>query len=129
GISLSTTTVPSADKLKIITDFISSGAKVTVTAFIPCSRSFLKVINVPFPVTPDQVTPMLNNSGLEIDLTTKPHVMCNLQHSDTATIWFDIWDSQSGASAKKLKNQHVSINNAHYLIQLAKAHPGTPQCQ
>ncbi|KXN92100.1 hypothetical protein AN958_09630, partial [Leucoagaricus sp. SymC.cos] len=59
----------------------------------------------------------------------KPCIMCNLQHSDTTTIWFDVWDSQSGASAKKLKNQHMSINNAHCLIQLAKAHSGIPQCQ
>ncbi|KXN82215.1 hypothetical protein AN958_02593 [Leucoagaricus sp. SymC.cos] len=53
GILLSTTTVPSADDLKVIADFISSGAKVTVTVSLPQSRSFLKIINVPFPVTPD----------------------------------------------------------------------------
>ncbi|KXN92596.1 hypothetical protein AN958_04432 [Leucoagaricus sp. SymC.cos] len=93
GILLSTTTILSADELKIVADFISSGAKVTVMVSLPCSRSFLKIINVPFPVMPDQVMPMLNNSGLEIDLAAKPHIMCNSQHSDTATVWFDVWDS------------------------------------
>ncbi|KXN86448.1 hypothetical protein AN958_10087 [Leucoagaricus sp. SymC.cos] len=44
--------------------------------------------------------------------------MCNSRHSDTVTVWFDVWDSQSGANIKKLNGQYITISS-----------PGVPLCQ
>ncbi|KXN88565.1 hypothetical protein AN958_07051 [Leucoagaricus sp. SymC.cos] len=71
----------------------------------------------------------ISNSGLDIDLTAKPHIAHNSAASDTATIWFNVWDSQTGALTKKLQKQYLTIGNAQCVIWLAKAQPGTPQCQ
>jgi hypothetical protein len=62
-------------------------------------------------------------------LPNMPHVMQNLRKSDTATVWFDIADSQSGTSAKCLIGTTLQIGPALCYVHAACAHPGTPLCQ
>ncbi|KXN82147.1 hypothetical protein AN958_02990 [Leucoagaricus sp. SymC.cos] len=84
------------------------------------SKSFLKILDVPYPVSKDIVTQALSAaSEPPIGLATQPCIMCNSKHSDTTTVWFDIWDSQSGTAIKKLNGQFVSIGSS----------PGIPLCQ
>ncbi|KXN87586.1 hypothetical protein AN958_08440 [Leucoagaricus sp. SymC.cos] len=87
------------------------------------------IMDIPFSITIDEASMAIANSGLDINLAAKPRMACNSTASDTATIWFDVWDSQTGVLAKKLQKEYLSIGNAQCIIQLAKARPSTPQCQ
>ncbi|KXN86671.1 hypothetical protein AN958_09809 [Leucoagaricus sp. SymC.cos] len=50
-----------------------------------------------------------------------PQVMCNSYHADTAIVWFDITDTQSGTTAKHL------ITSCY--VWAACSHSGIPICQ
>jgi hypothetical protein len=50
-------------------------------------------------------------------LANMPHVMRNSRHSDTATMWFDIVDSQSGATAKRLIGTTFQFGSALCMLQ------------
>ncbi|KXN89009.1 hypothetical protein AN958_06417, partial [Leucoagaricus sp. SymC.cos] len=52
----------------------------------PRSRSYLEILDVPFPISSDEVTKAMADSGLPINLAAKPRVMWNFNASDTATI-------------------------------------------
>jgi hypothetical protein len=67
--------------------------------------------------------------GHLISFASSPCIMCNTRHSDTTTVWFDVVDSQSGASAKALINSSIQFGLASCLICGARANPGTPLCQ
>jgi hypothetical protein len=64
--------------------------------------------------------------GHLISLASSPCVMHNTCHSDTATVWFDVVDSQSGASVKTLINSLIQFGPASCLICSACANPSTP---
>src|SRR2546423_319229 len=63
----------------------------------------------------------------------EPHsgrvIMCNSKHADSATVWFNVHDSQSGASLKALIDKSFQFSLALYPICPACANPGVPQCQ
>ncbi|KXN92018.1 Tip elongation aberrant protein 1 [Leucoagaricus sp. SymC.cos] len=109
GISLATSTVPVADNISIVSKCFSKGTGTTVSAHIPRSRSYLKILDVLFPISVNETTKALADSGLPINLAAKPCVMQNSNALDTATIWFDVWDSQSGAAVKNLQCQFIAI--------------------
>ncbi|KXN84512.1 hypothetical protein AN958_12413, partial [Leucoagaricus sp. SymC.cos] len=50
-------------------------------------------------------------------------------YSDSATVWFDIIDSQSGASAKHLINSSFQFGPASCPVWAAQSHAGVPVCQ
>ena len=80
--------------------------KVTkVEPHLPQSKSFLKVLGVPYwdsktflPVTPAQVAEVLSSSLLfeGVALASMPRIMKASPSSDMSVIWIDIWDSQKG---------------------------------
>ncbi|KXN85624.1 hypothetical protein AN958_11077 [Leucoagaricus sp. SymC.cos] len=55
--------------------------------------------------------------------------MCNSVQSDSATVWFDIVNSQSGASAKRLINTSFQFGLASCPVQAAQSHASVPVCQ
>jgi hypothetical protein len=61
-------------------------------------------------------------------ITNSPQVMRNSWKSDTATVWFDILNSQSGTTTKCLVSSSFQFGSLSYFICVAKAHPGTPLC-
>ncbi|KXN88467.1 hypothetical protein AN958_07132 [Leucoagaricus sp. SymC.cos] len=129
GINISTTTVPEQCDLDLVAKFISNGLNVKTTAIVPCSRSFLKILDVPYPVTKDDITNALHAaSEPPIRLTAQLHIMHNSHHSDTATVWFNVWDSQSRANIKKLNGLFVTIGSAQCIIRPAWGHP-TNSCK
>jgi hypothetical protein len=67
--------------------------------------------------------------GHLISLASSPCVMHNTRHSDTATVWFDMVDSQLGTSTKALINSSIQFGLASCLIHGTHANPGTPLCQ
>ena len=65
----------------------------------------------------------------KIQLASSPHPMCNSWAADTATVWFDIWDLQSGVSAYAIKDRTVWVDGAPCCIRCATVQPGVPLCQ
>ncbi|KXN90780.1 hypothetical protein AN958_03571 [Leucoagaricus sp. SymC.cos] len=55
--------------------------------------------------------------------------MHNSRHSDLAMVWFDIVNSQSGASTKHLINSSFQFGLASCPVQAAQSHAGVPVCQ
>ena len=49
--------------------------------------------------------------------------------SDMAVVWVDIWDSQSGSSAKNIINRHFNIGRFIATIKGTNMNPGVPQCK
>ncbi|KXN80775.1 hypothetical protein AN958_07802 [Leucoagaricus sp. SymC.cos] len=73
-------------------------------------------------MTKDAVTQALSvASEPSIRLTAQPRIIHNSKHSDTTTVWFDVWDSQSGANVKKLNGQYITIGSSRCIIWPAKA--------
>jgi hypothetical protein len=83
-------------------------------ASLPRSQSYLKIVDVPYFV-PDTTFPVKPAYILEVmcalpmttsfDLVGTPQVMRNSPSANTATVWFNLWDSQLGANAKALINK------------------------
>ncbi|KXN86788.1 hypothetical protein AN958_09639, partial [Leucoagaricus sp. SymC.cos] len=122
GLNLSTSLVPDQRDLDLVTKFVIPSIIGSTDAIVPRSRSFLKILDVPYPVTKDVVTQALAAaSEPPIGLAAQPRIMHNSKHSDTATVWFDVWDSQSGANVKKLNGQYVTIGSSRCVIWPAKA--------
>ena len=78
---------------------------------LPKSKSYLKIVGLFHKMeqgilTPDIVEGVLKESHLfeGIILTSKPCVIKMSPKSDMAVVWVDIWDSQSGSSAKNIIN-------------------------
>jgi hypothetical protein len=67
--------------------------------------------------------------GHLISLTSSLYVMRNTCHSNTATVWFDMVNSQLGASTKAFINSSIQFSLASCLICSTCANPGTPLCQ
>jgi hypothetical protein len=60
------------------------------------------------------------------DLVGTPRVMHNSPSTNTATVWFNLWDSQLGANAKVLINKALQFGASAYTMQGTHANPGVP---
>ena len=61
-----------------------------------------------------------------IYITSKPYVIKVSPKSDMAIIWVNIWDSQSGISARILINQCFNVGSYITTIQGANMNPEVP---
>ena len=106
GISMSTNSVASVAELEVIKQWLKKtaglGEVTEVEPRLPQSKSFLKVLGVPYwdsktslPVTPAQVAEALSSSPLfeGVTLASMPCIMKASPSSDMSVIWIDIWDS------------------------------------
>src|SRR6267154_1619135 len=116
GVLLLTSRVPSPAEIALVAGAV--GIRLNLheppSASLPRSRTFLKILDVPFyyrdstgkslPITPDHIRRALMESHLapHIQLANSPRIMHNARGSDTATVWFDIHDSQSGAARSNM---------------------------
>jgi hypothetical protein len=106
-------------------------------AALPTLQSYLKIVNVPYfvgtdtPLTSPFIKEAMGTSHLAslFTLANSPRVMRNSWKLDTATVWFDILDSQSGTTAKHLVGSSFQFGSSSCFIHMAKAHPSTPLCQ
>ncbi|KXN81355.1 hypothetical protein AN958_05140 [Leucoagaricus sp. SymC.cos] len=55
--------------------------------------------------------------------------MHNSQCADTTTVWFDVLDSQSGATTKCLIGSSFQFSPAVCFVHVACSHSGIPLCQ
>ena len=99
GVSMSTNSVASVAELEVIKQWLKKTAGLgEVTEVEPClpqSKSFLKVLGVPYwdsktslPITPAQVAEALSSSPLfeSITLASMPHIMKASPSSDISVI-------------------------------------------
>ncbi|KAF9040624.1 Gag-like protein [Panaeolus papilionaceus] len=56
-------------------------------------------------------------------------MICNSKMATTATVYFDLWDSQNGAQAKQLIGTSMMICGHSCLIQTATPNRRVPCCQ
>jgi hypothetical protein len=140
GISLLTNNVASLPKLEQVADAVRSGLgqDSPVSASLPHSQSYLKIVDIPIlkPESLDKINStyvckvMVESPvGHLISLAFSLYVMRNTHYSDTTTVWFDMVDSQLGASAKALINSSIQFGPASCLICGTQANPGTPLYQ
>ncbi|KXN84385.1 hypothetical protein AN958_12670 [Leucoagaricus sp. SymC.cos] len=108
-----------------------------VETALPCLWSYLKVVDVLFfkvdgqQVTADDVWTVMGKSHMAsfFTLANSLWVMCNSRHADTATMWFDMLDSQSGATAKCLIGSSFQFGLASCFVHTACSHSSVPLCQ
>ena len=108
-------------------------------AHLPMSKSYLKIIGIPYYPYPDHQTKLTSNDIENIlkqnhifdniSLASKPRVIKVSPKSDMALVWIDIWDIQSGKNAKMLINRYFNIGNFIATIRGANMNPGVPLCK
>ena len=135
-----TTRVASQDEILLVSSTVQKvlGRDSPVTATLPTLRSFLKIVDVPFftpgttnPVTPEYIRGVMGQSHMasSFKLANAPRIMRNSRRANTATVWFDMIDSQSGACAKCLIGSFFQFSTVACFVCAACSHPGMPQCQ
>jgi hypothetical protein len=140
GIALATSAVASASDLDLVSAAISCalGRSFPTPASLPQLWSYLKIIDVSyfvpgttFPVKPAYILEVVHASPMttSFDLVGTPWVMHNSPSANTATVWFNLWDSQSGANAKALINKALQFGASACTMRGTRANPGVPQCQ
>ena len=79
---------------------------------LPKSKSYMKIIGLPYKTNQGVITPNYIESVLKelhliknVVLASKPHVIKASPKSNMVVVWVDIWDFQSGSSAKNIINQ------------------------
>jgi hypothetical protein len=140
GLSLLTNNIATLPELGQVADAVKTGLgqDSLVLASLPHSQSYLKVVDIPIfkPGSSEKINSafahkvMLESPvGHLISFASSPRIMHNTCHSDTTTMWFNVVDSQSGASAKAFINSLIQFSPASCLICGTRANPGTPLCQ
>ncbi|KXN89366.1 hypothetical protein AN958_05790 [Leucoagaricus sp. SymC.cos] len=131
GISLLTSRVASPEEIQVIAAAIHQHLGRDVQAALPTSRSYLKIVDVPYfcPGSKDfidsgYVREVMRRSHMasSFTLANSPRVMRNSRHADSATVWFDVVDSQSGAVAKRLINSSFQFGPASCPVRPAQSH-------
>jgi len=136
-MSIFTNSVASVAELKVIKQWLkktaSLGESTEVESYLPQSKSFLKILGVPYwnsksslPITPAQVKAALSNFPLfeGISLVSIPHIMKASPSSDMSVIWIDIWDSQKGSKGKILINHSFNFGYHTATVRRTAIHPG-----
>ena len=98
---------------------------------LPKSKSYMKIIGLPYKINQDVISPdfikdVLKETYLfkDIVLASKPRIIKASPKSDMAVVWVDIWDFQSGSSAKNIINRHFNIGRFIATIKGTNMNPG-----
>ena len=140
GIIITTNHPANALKLSRIKNFLKKIENINPDQIkglcLPKSKLFMKIIGLPYNselrvVTFDFIEGILKKMHLfkNVALASKPHVIKVFPKSDMAVVWVDIWDSQSGSSAKNIINCHFNIEQFITTIQGTNINLGVPQCK
>jgi len=143
GISVIVNKVAQQSDMAIIDKYIKNSNDVNSLqvedAHLPMSKSYLKIIGIPYYPYPDHQTKLTSNDienilkqnhiFNNISLTSKPRVIKVSPKSDMALVWIDIWDVQSGKNAKMLINRCFNVGNFIATIRGANMNPGIPLCK
>ena len=82
-------------------------------------------------ITPDIIEGTLKESHLfeDIMLVSKLCIIKASPKSDMVVIWVDIWNSQSGSSAKNIINQCFNVGQYITTVHSTNMSSGVPQCK
>jgi len=141
-ISMSTNFAASATELEVIKQWLKKvtglAASTVVEPRLPQSKSFLKILGVPYwgnnsslPITQAQVESVIANTPIfeEVVLASHPRIMKASPSSDMFVIWIDIWDSQKGSKGKTLINRSFNFGRHTATVRGTAMHPGVAQCR
>ena len=140
GVIITTNKPANASDLKIIEKCIKNSNNVDSKAIesprLPKSKSYLKIIGLPYmeengPITPNIIEGVLKEMHIfnNIILASKLCIIKVSPKSDMAVVWVNIWNSQNGSAAKNLINRHFNIGRYIATVRGMNMNPGVPQCK
>jgi len=108
------------------------------SAYFPQSKFYLKILSILYFI--EGTNTSIDASVMEtviktmhvfnnIHITSKLRVVKMSSKSDIVIVWIDIWNSQSGSSAKSLINRCFNVGSHIATICRANMNLGTPQCK
>ena len=116
--------------------------KTEFSLTLPRSKAFMRITDVPFwnsttdashKMSAEHVKQYVRASPLSADIlgamAGEFRIHHTSDHSSTSTVFFDIWDSQSGARAKHLIGKTVMIRGRACKILTAPKREGVPWCK
>ena len=144
GISVIVNKIAQQSDMSIINNYVKNSNDVNSLqvedACLPMSKSYLKIIGIPYyPYSDDRQTKLSSNDIKNIlkqnhifdniSLASKPRVIKVSLKSDMVLVWIDIWDVQSGKNAKMLINRCFNVGNFIATIRGTNMNPGVPLCK
>ena len=144
GISVIVNKIAQPSDIAIIDNYIKNSTNINSLqvkeARLPMSKSYLKIIGIPYYPHSDNHQTKLSSNDIQsilkqnhifdnISLASKPRVIKVSLKSDMALVWIDIWDVQSGKNAKMLINRCFNIGNYIATIRGANMNSGVPLCK
>ena len=143
GISVIVNKVAQQSDMSIIDNCIKNSNDINSLqvedACLPMSKSYLKIISIPYYFYSDHQTKLTSNDIENIlkqnhifdniSLASKLRVIKVFLKLDMALVWIDIWDVQSGKNAKMLINRCFNVGNFIATIRGANMNPGVPLCK
>ena len=144
GISVVVDKIAQQSDIAIINNYVKNSTDINSLqvedARLPMSKSYLKIIGIPYYPYSDNRQTKLSSDDIQnilkqnhifdnISLASKPRVIKVSPKSDMALVWIDIWDVQSGKNAKMLINRCFNVGNHIATIRGANMNPGVPLCK
>ena len=137
GLCLSTTSIPTPSDLSRVKTFmhtlIPKGSSVRCE--VPSLQSFCKLIGVPFlhrgnPINLKDASLILASSVYKdsIRLATPPRIVHDSRWADTCTIYFDIWDLQTGCRMKSFIDCSLNVGSVVCFFCKASMKIRAPLC-
>jgi hypothetical protein len=154
GLTLVLASVPSqadTDALHLFFDRKSkeaAGANTVTRVEVGASRSYMHILNFPYygagapqpdpvnggylPVTPQAVKDLILStpwkSGIHFFQDRLPRIERTSSHSDTCTVYFDIYDSRGGLCLNALKGCTFMYGTHELMFRVALPRVGVPIC-
>jgi len=154
GLTLVLASVPSqadTDALHLFFDRKakeSAGENAVTRVEVGASRSYMRILNFPYygagkpqpdpvnggylPVTPQAVKDLILStpwkSGINFFQDGLPRIERSSSHSDTCTVYFDIYDSRGGLRLHALKGRSFMYGTHELTFRVALPRVGVPIC-
>ena len=134
--------IASQSDLSIIENYIKNtnfmNADDIISPHLFQSKSYLKILGIPYII--EETNTLINSSVVKstiksiyifdnIYIVSKPHIIKVSPKSDMVIIWANIWNTQSGSSAKSLINRFFNIGSYITTIQGVNINLGISQCK
>ncbi|KXN86229.1 hypothetical protein AN958_10339 [Leucoagaricus sp. SymC.cos] len=138
GWSIQVSDVPSLEQLNVICKWLGKHfSPVGFKAYLPTSKSFLKLINIPFicqngsRTMAQQVEAVMWDSNLcnHFVLVGIVCIVHNSKSLDAVIVYFEVWNSQRGTRAANLMGHSLQFGKWTSRIMEANANPRASLCQ
>jgi len=121
---VTTNKVASSSNLSIVEKYIKNtnavdSNDIQLACFLQ-SKLYLKILGILYlikstntPIDSSVMEAIIKNTHIfnNICITSKPYIIKVSLKSDMAIVWINIWDSQSGTSAKTLINHYFNVKS------------------